>query len=163
LTHRLNTDHQTTREFKYASHVAFDELDMLGILHHSRHLLHLERACHAFFEEVMDAPGFRPDIFPDLHAVVRKIEIEYLRPVQGVGPILVTLRVTRLRSCTMTTAFELRSADGETIFSQGTRETCRIKVGALRPEMWTDRYLERFGAWVEKETTSSDQVSFPVA
>jgi len=71
--------------------------------------------------------------------------------------------VTKLRSCTMTTAFELRSADGETVFSHGTRETCRIKVGELRPEMWTDRYLERFGEWVEKETTSSDQVFLPVA
>ena len=129
---------------------------MLGILHHSRHLLHLERACHAFFVEVMGAPGFRPDLYPDLHAVVRKVEIEYLNPVNHVGSIEIALRVTRLRSCTMTTAFELRSTDGKTIYSRGTREVCRIKVGELRPEMWTDDYLERFGKWVDERRVTAN-------
>jgi acyl-CoA thioesterase FadM len=135
--------------FLHRSMVAFDELDMQGILHHSRHLLHVERACHAFFEKVMDAPGFRPDIYPDLHAVVRSLKIEYLIPLGGVRPILVALRVVRLRSCTMTTAFELRSIDGQTVFSRGERETCRVKIGELRPGMWSDQYLERFGAWLD--------------
>lgn len=148
----------TQREFRYPSHVAFDELDMLGILHHSRHLLHLERACHAFFEKVMETEGFRPDLYPDLHAVVRNINIEYLRPLDGVRPILVTLRVIKLRSCTMTTAFELRSEDGETVFSQGTRETCRIKVGRLEPEIWTDNYLTRFGEWVTSKDANPASV-----
>ena len=155
----MNTDHQTTREFTYVAHVAFDEMDMLGILHHSRHLLHLERACHAFFEEVMGAPGFRPDLYPDLHAVVRKVEIEYLNPVNRVGAIEIALRVTRLRSCTMTTAFELRSTDGKTVYSRGTREICRIKVGELRPEMWTDDYLERFGKWMTSQDANPASVS----
>lgn len=136
-----------TREFEYVSFVAFDELDMQGILHHSRHLLHVERACHAFFQSVMGAEGFRPDLFPDLNAVVRRLNIEYVRPLAGVVPITVALCVTRLRSCTMTTAFELRSADGTAVYSRGEREICRVKPDELRPELWSDGYVARFGEW----------------
>ena len=157
--HPVNKSQGNGREFHHLTHVAFDELDMLGILHHSRHLLHLERACHAFFVEVMGAPGFRPDLYPDLHAVVSRVNVSYLRPVEGVGDIQVALRVTRLRSCTMTTAFELRSTDGLTVFSKGERETCRIKVGRLEPEMWTDDYLARFGEWVTARKTDPASVS----
>lgn len=155
----MKTDQQTTHEFKYISHVAFDELDMLGILHHSRHILHVERACHAFFLHVMEATGFRPDLYPDLHAVVRNITIDYLLPLDGVRSIQVALWVTKLRSCTMTTAFELRSDDGATVFSRGTRETCRIKVGRLEPEIWTDNYLTRFGEWLEARNMDPTPVS----
>ncbi len=147
------------RAFEFASQIAFDELDMQGILHHSRHLLHVERACHAFFQAVMGAEGFRPDLFPDLHAVVRRMEIEYLRPLAGVVPITVALWVTRLRSCTMTTAFELKSRDGATVYSRGEREVCRVKAGELRPEMWSDAYLARFGEWVSPESVSAPGVS----
>jgi acyl-CoA thioesterase FadM len=106
----------------------------------------------------MDAVGFRPDLYPDLHAVVRNITIDYLRPLDGVRPIRVALWVTRLRSCTMTTAFELQSEDGGSIFSRGTRETCRIKVGQLEPEMWTDDYLARFGGWLTSQNASPASV-----
>ena len=153
FTVKLNPDNPPPFLFVHRSHVAFDELDMQGILHHSRHLLHVERAQQAFFEEVMDAPGFRPDVYPDLHAVVRKLNIEYLRPLDGVRPILVTLRVVRLRSCSMNIAFELLSEDGEILFSRGERETCRVKTGELAPAMWSDEFIERFGMWVERSTT----------
>jgi acyl-CoA thioesterase FadM len=155
----VETRPQLARAFEFASHVAFDELDMQGILHHSRHLLHVERACHAFFTAVMGAEGFRPDLFPDLNAVVRRMEIEYLRPLAGVVPITVALWVTRLRSCTMTTAFQLRSRDGATVYSRGEREVCRVKAGELRPALWTDAYLARFGEWVSPEPVSAPGVS----
>ena len=143
----MEAKRETGREFEYVSHVAFDELDMQGILHHSRHLLHVERACHAFFTAVMGTEGFRPDVYPDLNAVVRRMNIEYLRPLAGLKDIVVALAVTKLRSCSMTTAFELRSRDGREVYSRGEREVCRVKFGELRPALWSDAYLARFGEW----------------
>jgi acyl-CoA thioesterase FadM len=129
--------------FVFRSFVAFDELDMQGILHHSRHLLHVERAAHALFLEAMGAEGFDPARYPDQNAVVHRLEIEYKRPVAGVVPILVLLRVTSLRACTMTTAFEIRTLDGA-LCSRGIRETCRVRTDGLHPAIWSEDYRAAF-------------------
>ena len=42
--------------FSYTSEVYFDELDGLGFLHHTRYLLHLERAQQKFFEQLLGVP-----------------------------------------------------------------------------------------------------------
>ncbi len=115
---------------------------MLGILHHSRHLLHVERAALALFCKLTGAPGFAPFVWKDQQAVIRSVKIEYLLPLPGPGDILVTLRPTRMRACTMSTAFELRSADGQTLYSRGERETCRVDVATMAPAMWGDAYAE---------------------
>ena len=39
--------------FTYQTEVFFDELDGLGMLHHTRYLLHLERAQQQFFQELL--------------------------------------------------------------------------------------------------------------
>jgi acyl-CoA thioester hydrolase len=143
----IDPDNPPAGLFVFRSHVAFDQLDMQGVLHHSRHLLHVERAAQAFFELVTGACGFDPLRYPDLNAVVRRLSIDYLSPLFGVRPILVTLRVARLRSCAMDTAFELRSADGGTLFSRGLREVCRVSPGSLRPTLWSDAYMESFAQW----------------
>jgi len=136
--------------FIYRSQVPFDHLDMQGILHHSRHLLHVEGASHAFFEHVMNSVGFDPARFPDQNSVVRKLNIDYLHPLSGMRIILVTMRVTQLRSCAMTTAFELRNEDGKTVFSRGLREVCRVKAHELKPTMWSEEYRQNFAPWVLK-------------
>ncbi len=135
--------------FVYRSHVPFDHIDMQGVLHHSRHFLHVEAASHAFFLHVMEVAGFEPERYPDQNGVVRHMSIDYLRPLYGVRDIIVTLRVVRLRACSMSVAFELRSADGSELFSKGEREVCRVKHGELRPSMWSEQYRERFSRWLD--------------
>jgi acyl-CoA thioesterase FadM len=154
----VETRPQLARAFEFASHVAFDELDMQGILHHSRHLLHVERACHAFFTAVMGAEGFRPDLFQDLNAVVRRLNIEYLRPLAGVVPITVALWVTRLRSCTMTTASSSAAAMAQPCIPGASARSARENRRTAARNV-SDAYLARFGEWVSREPLSASGMS----
>jgi len=47
-----------TKRFVFNSEVFFDELDGLGILHHTRYMLHLERAQQKFFEHLLGVDDF---------------------------------------------------------------------------------------------------------
>ena len=138
------------KSFSYLSNVTFAQLDLQGILHHSRHFLHVEDASHAFFSHVMGADGFDTARWPDQNAVVRRMNIDYMAPLSKPGRILVVLRILRLRACAMNTSFELRSADGTVLYSKGMREICRVDGETLRPVIWSDEYRRRFRAWVVK-------------
>ncbi len=134
--------------FKYLSHVPFDHLDMQGVLHHSRHLLHVEAAAHAFFLHLMEAERFDPSRYPDQCCVVHKLSIDYLEPLRGVGPIELHLCPLSMRACSMNTAFELRSCDGAHIYSRGQREICRVDLLTLRPCLWSESYASRLRRWL---------------
>lgn len=57
--------------YTYQSEVYFDELDGLGLLHHTRYLLHLERAQQKFFEKLLGVPDFDVDRDEDIYVVVQ--------------------------------------------------------------------------------------------
>jgi acyl-CoA thioesterase FadM len=124
----------------------FDELDAQWILHHSRQIARVERAQQALFDRVMEMRDFDPVAFPDLNVVVRRLEVDYLQPLRGVRPFMITLQVTGLRACGLTTRFELRSNDGSELYTQGLREVCKLTLDTQLPALWTETFRERYGA-----------------
>ncbi|MEX2382866.1 MAG: thioesterase family protein [Opitutales bacterium] len=133
--------------FLYRAKTAFDELDPLGILHNSRYLYFLERATLAMFDHLMGAERFDPEAYPDLYVLVRRLEIDYLAPIRGVIPFLITLRVSRLREAGCVYAFEFRSENGETLFSKGTRTVVRMSGATGEPTAWTPQFRSIYGKW----------------
>ena len=130
--------------FTYHTRTHFDELDAQWILHHSRQIAHVERAQQALFDEVMGMTVFDPHAFPDLNVVVKRLEVDYLRPLRGVRPFTIRLRVSGLRACVLTTGFELLSADGAELYSRGEREVCKLSMRTMEPTLWTDVFRERY-------------------
>ena len=63
--------------FTYLSEVHFDELDALGLLHHTRYLLHLERAQQKFFEKLLGVDDFNMDRDEDIYVVVHGLEARF--------------------------------------------------------------------------------------
>ncbi len=133
--------------FIYRTRSHFDDLDAQWILHHSRQIRYVERAQQALFDQVMETDSFDPWKYPDLNIVVRKLDVDYLLPLKGVRPFIITLRVTRLRAAGMTTAFEFRSADGKALYTRGYREVCKLSMETMQPELWTDEFRRRYEQW----------------
>lgn len=139
--------------FVHRTRIWFDELDALGILHHSRFVYHLERAQKAMFARIMGVDTLDPEVAPDIYALVRNLELNYVAPVAGECEVLITLRVSRLRAAGLTTAFSFRSADGGTVHCHGTRTICRMSVATKRPEEWSPLFCERFAPLVSPATS----------
>lgn len=125
----------------------FDELDALGVLHHSRFVYHLERAQKAMFAAVMGADTLDPAVAPDVYVLVRNLSLDYLAPVRGEASLVIRLRVLRVRAGGLTVGFEFRSADGATVHCRGERTVCRMDADTHRPALWTDGFRARYEAW----------------
>ena len=91
LTQRSNIMPNT---FTYPSEVYFDELDGLGFLHHTRYLLHLERAQQKFFEQLLGVPDFNADRDEDIYVVVHGLDARFRVPLSKPGVILVDYQLS---------------------------------------------------------------------
>jgi acyl-CoA thioester hydrolase len=135
--------------FPYRSEIHYDELDGQMLLHHPRYLIHVERAQQAWFEHLLGASRFDWRNHPDMFHVVRRIEIDYLRPVDGVFPVVVLLWCRRLRAAALETGFLLAAADDGRVFARGCRTNCRISMEDRQAVMWSERFRERMRPWAE--------------
>ena len=129
--------------FVHETATAFDELDALWVLHHSRFLKHLERAQQAWTDRILETNAFDPDRYPDLYVVVRRVDIEFLAPLRGVVPFQVRLAVDRVREAALTVRFAFRSADGTVLHARGQRTVCRLSGRTHQPCGWTAPFRER--------------------
>lgn len=143
--------------FTFQTQTFFDELDAQWILHHSRQIASVERAQQALFDYVMEADRFDPYRYPDINVVVRRLEVDYLIPLRGVGPYQINLRVVRIREAAMTTAFELRSMDGITLYTRGERTVCKLSMKSGEPCGWTAEFRERFSPWLAAAQQAQQQ------
>jgi len=141
---RFDPDNPPAGYFVYRTETHFDQLDGQMVLHHPRYLVLVERAQQAWIEQVLGAPRFDWRNYPDMYLVVRRIEADYLRPVDGVMDLIVVLRCTGLRAATMTIAFEIRSADGAILYARGERLNCKVDPRTHEPRLWSDAFAERF-------------------
>ncbi len=132
--------------FVYRTKIWFDELDMLGVLHHSRYIYHLERAQKALFAATMGIDTLKPEDAPDIYAMVRDLKIRYAVPVRGECEIQIVLRVARVRAAGLTTFFEFRSGDGKILFCSGERTICRMDAGTHQPAEWSAAFREKYEA-----------------
>ena len=128
--------------FYFATETYYDQLDGQMILHHPRYFVFVERAQQAWMESVLGAPRFDWRNFPDMYLVVRKLEAEYLLPVEGVRDITVVLWPERIRSAGLDMGFEIRSPDLETLYCSGRRVNCKVDRETHRPAFWSEGFVE---------------------
>ena len=143
----IDLQHPPRGAFVFETEVFYDDLDGQMLLHHPRYLMLVERAQQSWFETVLEAPRFDWKRFPDMYHVVRRVDIDYLKPVSRVGDLSVVLWCQRLRAAGMSTGFVLQATDASIVYARGIRTNCRISMEDGRPLIWTDRFLERFETW----------------
>lgn len=130
------------KTFTYLSEVFFDELDGLGVLHHTRYLLHLERAQQKFFQELLGVPDFNAERDEDIYVVVYGVEAKFREPMRTPGPIAVDYQIQRIRSGGVTMQFTLRDPETGTIYCDGLRTVCKLSAATHRPAPWTAPFRE---------------------
>ena len=133
--------------FTYLSEVYFDELDALGVLHHTRYLLHLERAQQKFFEHLLGVPDFNAERDEDIYVVVHSLETRFRQPLRQPGPIAVDYQIERIRSGGVTMAFTIRHPENGTVYCDGKRTVCKLSATSHQPTAWSAPFsaaLDRF-------------------
>lgn len=131
--------------FYFETETYYDQLDGQMILHHPRYFVFIERAQQAWMEAVLGAPRFDWRNFPDMYLVVRKLEAEYLVPVEGVRDITVVIWPESIRAAKLVMGFEIRSPDLETVYCRGRRINCKVERASHRPAFWTDGFMDKVG------------------
>ena len=126
--------------FTYNSDVYFDELDGLGVLHHTRYLLHLERAQQKFFEHLLGVNDFNADRDEDIYVVVHSLEARFRQPVRNPGPIKVEYSIQRIRSSGVTMAFKIRHPEQDLVYCDGMRTVCKLSGKTHQPTPWTNDF-----------------------
>jgi len=134
--------------FEFRSEVYFDELDALWVLHHSRYLMHLERAQQAFFQHLLGVEDFSAQRDEDIYVVVRNLEIDFRTPVRNPGPVLIQYTVSRLRAAGVTMEFKFCSGDGETLHCQGLRTVCKLSGQTHQPTEWSPAFRAALERWL---------------
>ena len=133
--------------FTYTSEVYFDELDGLGLLHHTRYLLHLERAQQRFFERLLKVDDFNAERDEDIYVVVHSLEMRFRQPVRNPGFIEVDYSIERIRSSGVTMAFIVRDPKREKIYCDGLRTICKLSNKTHQPTAWTEAFRNAMEAF----------------
>lgn len=127
--------------------VYFDDLDPFHILHNARYLLLFERTLGAFWMEVFRG-GFNES--DDRFHFVRTNQIEYLRPVAGVGRVRVRVWVERLGRTSLTFGFRILPMDQDADHATGQRTVVRVDPATQRPVPWSEGFRATLAPWLEE-------------
>ena len=129
-----------TPRFVYFSHIHFDELDAMKMLHNARFSAHVERALTAWYTSL--GKTWRPDPAdnPDQFHVVRDFHIEYLNPVIGVGVMRVDVWLERLGNTSCVYGFLCSSENGAIGYARGQRTIVKLDPASHRPTPWTEEF-----------------------
>jgi acyl-CoA thioester hydrolase len=126
--------------FSYLSQVYFDELDGLGLLHHTRYLLHLERAQQNFFEQLLGVDGFNAERDEDIYVVVRSLTARFRQPVSNPGPILINYTIQKIRSGGVTMGYIICCPETGTVYCEGERTVCKLSATSHQPSPWSEPF-----------------------
>lgn len=128
--------------FEWDSVVAWDELDLMGVLHHARFAIHVERAFTALLDQLGLHYDPDPAVNSDRRHAVASFAASFLAPVRSPGPVRVRLEVTRIGATSLTAHWLVTSPDGAIRHAQGERVV--VHVGKdNRPEPWSDTLRSR--------------------
>ncbi|EYT78568.1 thioesterase [Streptomyces sp. Tu 6176] len=120
--------------------VHFDDLDALGLLHHARYPLLVERA----WSQLWHGHGLRFEgdrtAAGDACNAVRELRITYDAPVTRPGEYAVHLWLDRLGTTGLTHGFRFCSADGALTYASGSRVLVRLDAATLRPAPWNEGF-----------------------
>lgn len=139
-----------SKSFIYNSEVFFDELDGLGVLHHTRYLLHLERAQQKFFEFLLNVDDFNIDRDEDIYVVVHSVESRFRETFHKPGPITVEYQIDRIRSGGVTMLFVVRDPQREHVYCDGKRTVCKLSIKTHQPVPWTERFRQAMETFVSE-------------
>jgi acyl-CoA thioester hydrolase len=132
------------RFFEQTFGVYFDDLDPFHILHNARYLLLFERALGAFWME-LGFGSFQDD--PDQFHMVARNEVDYRRPVEGVGRVRVRVWIERVGRTSLTVGFRMMPLDQDIDHARGTRTIVRVDQEQRRPTPWSDEFRAKVGPW----------------
>jgi acyl-CoA thioester hydrolase len=128
------------KQFIYKAEVYFDQLDALGILHHTRYLLFLERAQQKFFQHLLGVDDFNAERDEDIYVVVHSLNTRYRQPLSQPGLIEIRYSLQRIRSGGVTMAFEIYCPCTHTLLCTGDRTVCKLSAQTQRPCPWTPAF-----------------------
>lgn len=137
------------KRFLYHAEVFFDELDALGVLHHTRYLLHLERAQQKFFEHLLGVSDFNKERDEDIYVVVHSLESRFREPFEKPGPIVVDYGIERVRSAGVTMDYVIRDPADEAIYCEGRRTVCKLSAETHQPAPWTEAFREAMEVYLK--------------
>lgn len=138
------------KTFSYNSHVYFDELDALGVLHHTRYLLHLERAQQNFFEHLLGVDDFDVDRDEDIYVVVHSLSSRFREPFRKPGPIVVEYQIERVRSGGVSMRYRICDPEGKHTYCDGTRTVCKLSAQSHQPTPWTEPFRAAMDAYCDE-------------
>jgi acyl-CoA thioester hydrolase len=138
-----------SKRFIYNSKVYFDELDALGILHHTRYMLHLERAQQKFFEHLLGVDDFDAGRDEDIYVVVHSLESRFREAIRKPGPIVVEYGIDRIRSGGVTMDFIICHPSEPIIYCEGKRTVCKLSAETHRPTPWTEAFRQSMEAYTK--------------
>lgn len=133
--------------FTYTADVHFDELDALGVLHHTRYLIHLERAQQKFFEHLLGVSDFNVERDEDIYVVVHSLEARFREPLRTPGKMNVIYAIERVRSGGVTMTFEMLGATTTAIYCTGRRTVCKLSAQTHQPAAWTGNFRQAMEAF----------------
>ena len=128
------------RFFEQVHGVYFDDLDAFQILHNARYLLLMERTIGEFWQKMDWGNLLDPQRNPDQFHVVAANQVDYHRPVVGVGQVRCRIWVERLGRSSMTFGFSVLPTDEDEPFATGTRVIVKIDPDSRQPVPWSDPF-----------------------
>ena len=123
--------------------VYFDDLDAFQILHNARYVLLFERTIGSFWRQIgWEGPlDFIQN--PDQCHLVRANNVEYLRPVTGVGQVRVRVWVEKLGRTSLVFGLRCMPMDEDVDHARGTRVIVRVDPTTRKPVPWGDEFRAR--------------------
>ena len=135
--------------FQYNAQVHFDELDALGVLHHTRYLIHLERAQQKFFEHLLGVNDFNAERDEDIYVVVHSVEARFREPLRNPGEIRIAYQIDRIRSGGVTMSFTITNPETDATYCTGLRTVCKLSAETHQPKTWTTKFRDAMEAHLE--------------
>lgn len=136
-----------TRFYEQIFGVYFDDLDPFQILHNARYLLLFERTMGAFWDEV-GFGTFQDEAHPGQFHLVARNEIDYVRPVRGVGKVRVRIQIERMGRASLTFGFRMMPLDRDEEYARGRRVIVHVAPGALTSSPWPDAVRATLAPWL---------------
>jgi acyl-CoA thioester hydrolase len=140
---------RTAVPFVHRTEVHFDDLDPMGMLHNGRYPVLVERAVSALFTHLGWQWVADVDANPDQFHAVRALEIEFVAPVLGPGPIEVAVDVEHLGTTSAVFGFRVRSERGA--HAHGRRSVVKLDPRTLAPAPWTAGFRAGLAAHLRAE------------
>ena len=128
--------------FRYQNSFFFDELNRLGVIHHTSYLLHVERAQQALFKKLLSVDDFDGERYEDICVVVTDLDCHLGPPASNPSDFTLELGINRIRSCAVALCFKICSDNADEPHRSGIRTVCKICPRTGKPRPRTEAFQE---------------------